>query len=130
MLRTLATSWLTFRGVSHSTGPHYDTIDHFRVGEDHIRASILADGLGGVDATVHGMLSSATFDADAALAVNGGALNASDAVLFQPTSGDLAGHTFLFIDANNVAGYQTGADYVIELTNASNLSHLARGDFF
>jgi hypothetical protein len=54
---------------------------------------------------------------------------APDAVLFTPTTGNLAGHAFLIVDENGVAGYQAGADVVIELTNATNLSHFSLSNF-
>ena len=44
------------------------------------------------------------------------ALPLHDAVLFTPNAGGLAGHTFLIVDANGTAGYQAGADYVIDVT--------------
>ena len=49
--------------------------------------------------------------------------------MFTPTSGNLAGHAFLIVDGNGTAGYQAGADLVIELTSATNLSHFALSDF-
>jgi hypothetical protein len=31
----------------------------------------------------------------------------------------LAGHTFLIVDANGVAGYQSGEDYVFDVTGGA-----------
>ena len=50
-------------------------------------------------------------------------------MIFTPTSGTLAGNTFLVIDANGVAGYQPGADFVIQLTNVVNLTNLSTWNF-
>jgi hypothetical protein len=38
--------------------------------------------------------------------------------LFTATTGTLAGQTFLVIDENGTAGYQAGADLVIDVTVA------------
>ena len=54
---------------------------------------------------------------DAALAVLAGpsALGAGEALFVRPDAGQLAGMKFLVVDANGVAGYQAGADYVINV---------------
>jgi hypothetical protein len=62
-----------------------------------------------------GSLSQATFDADLATLANAGALPVGDAAVFAPTSGDDAGRLYLVVDANGIAGYQSGQDYVIQL---------------
>ena len=41
----------------------------------------------------------------------------AQAALFTATSGTLSGHVFAVIDANGIAGYQAGADLVIELVD-------------
>ncbi|MGH6871008.1 MAG: bluetail domain-containing putative surface protein, partial [Rhizomicrobium sp.] len=70
----------------------------------------------GVDASVtSGSLSEASFDSDLAAAVGAPQLGSNHAVVFSPTSGDLAGDHFLVVDANGTAGYQAGQDLVIEL---------------
>ncbi|HEY1961468.1 MAG TPA: bluetail domain-containing putative surface protein [Rhizomicrobium sp.] len=74
-------------------------------------------GPSGVDAAIiGGALSTATFDSDLAAAVNSGNLAVQHAVLFTADSGDLSGHTFLIVDENGQAGYQTAADLVIDVT--------------
>ena len=80
-------------------------------------------------AVTSGTLSAAHFDANLAAAIGAGQLGAHDAVLFTPNAGGLAGHTFLIVDGNGTAGYQAGADLVIELTSATNLSHFGTSDF-
>ena len=69
------------------------------------------------------------FDAIALSWKLAGQLHAGDAVLFTPDSGNLAGHTFLVIDFNGVAGYQAGADLVIQLESATHLNNLSIGNF-
>jgi Ca2+-binding RTX toxin-like protein len=58
-----------------------------------------------------------------------GVLEADHAVLFTPDSGNLAGNTYLLIDANGTAGFQRGSDMVILLQDAVNLGSLDAADF-
>ena len=37
-------------------------------------------------------------------------------MLLTADSGTLSGHTFLVVDVNGTAGYQSGSDYVIDVT--------------
>ena len=76
-----------------------------------------------------GTLSTGSFDANLAAAVDAAHLAAGDAVLFTPNAGTLAGHTFLVIDMNGTAGYQAGQDLVIQLESATHLASLATTDF-
>ena len=73
-------------------------------------------------------MSAASVDAGLAAAIGPSQLAGHHAVLFTPTSGDLAGHNFLIVDANGTAGYQSGQDFVIDLHSA-NLASLSTGDF-
>jgi hypothetical protein len=63
-----------------------------------------------------GALSTGSFDTDLASAMDG-VLGAGQAALFTATGGTLSGHVFAVVDANGIAGYQAGADFVIELAN-------------
>ena len=54
---------------------------------------------------------------------------AAHAVLFKPDSGTLHGKTFLIVDVNGVAGYQAGADLVIQLVTPAHLTSIDAGDF-
>ena len=60
-------------------------------------------------------VNSGNFDANLATGTSGHIL-ANKAVLYTPTAGDLANHTFLVVDFNGVAGYQAGADLVVDVT--------------
>ncbi len=66
-----------------------------------------------------GALSTATFDSDLASDVGAGQMAAHHAVLFTADAGTLSGHTFLVVDENGTAGYQAGADLVIDVTGAT-----------
>jgi Ca2+-binding RTX toxin-like protein len=104
-----------YMSAMESTGAHYDTIADFSFGEDVLD---LPGNVQGMDAAVtKGALSTASFDADLAAALGSAALEAGHALFFTPDSGQLAGQTFLVVDANGEAGYQPGADYVIHFAS-------------
>lgn len=104
-----------YNNVGESTGSGFDRITDLDASNDHIRFS--STTVANIDTAVSG--GAVTFgNVDAGLAANVGAsqLHAGDAVLYSPATGFLAGHTLLIVDANGVAGYQAGADYVIDVT--------------
>jgi hypothetical protein len=113
--------------VSDSTSVNYDTIGQLDFGTDLFRVSTIG-AVTGIDAAIAtGALSTATFDSDLAAGVDAGHLSAHHAVLFTADSGTLSGHTFMIVDENGVAGYQAGADLVIDVTGAAGT--LATGNF-
>ena len=69
------------------------------------------------------------FDANLAQYIGASQLAAHGAVLYTPNAGGLAGQTFLIIDENGVAGYQSGQDLVIHLTSGMNLAGLNVSNF-
>ena len=73
-----------------------------------------------------GNLSTASFDSDLTTALTG-YLGAHRAIRFTPNGGTLSGQTFLVVDLNGTAGYQSGVDLVIHL--AGRTSTLATGGF-
>lgn len=77
---------------------------------------------GAVNAAVtSGQMRSGHFDDDLAAAVGAGQLGVGNAVLFTPDSGNLSGKAFVVVDMNGTAGYQAGADLVVQLNGATNL---------
>jgi Ca2+-binding RTX toxin-like protein len=105
------------QGVAQSTSTHYDTITDINFSVDTITPPKQLGLPSGIDAAINGgALSTATFDSDLATAVDSNHLAAVHAVLFTADSGDLSGHTFLVVDENGQAGYQTAADLVIDVT--------------
>ncbi|MCC6920918.1 MAG: hypothetical protein IT548_17105 [Alphaproteobacteria bacterium] len=110
---------LIFNIVNDSTGVTRDVIDRIDLnGEDKIDLSTgIPTAIASMIAT--GTLSTATFNADLAAAVNAAALPAGQAVLFDPNGGDLdqTGMVYLVVDANGVAGYQANQDWVFQLEN-------------
>jgi len=115
-----------YTSTADSTGSGYDTIVGFDTTSDRID---LPGAVTGIDAAISsGSLSSASIDSDLAAAIGSSQMASHHAVLFTPTSGDLAGQNFLIVDANGTAGYQAGQDFVIGL-HSGNLAGLNTGDF-
>ncbi len=114
------------QSTGNADGTAYDTID-FDAGADRFDLPGTVTGIGTTVAT--GALSSASFDSDLAGAIGGSQLLAEHAVLFTPDSGTLATHTFLIVDANGIAGYQSGADYVFDVGTGADLASLGTTNF-
>jgi len=105
-----------YRDLTHSTSVHYDVLHQFDFDTDKLDIIRKVKAIDGAITT--GTLDAGSFDAllSAALA---GHLGKHHAIQFTPDAGTLAGHTFLIVDSNGVAGYQAGADLVIETANAT-----------
>jgi Ca2+-binding RTX toxin-like protein len=104
----------SYRGASDSTSTGYDTIDGFEFGSDTLVLPGVHDSYEVVNG---GALSSASLDSDLADAM-ASVLGSGEAVFFTAGAGDLAGHTFLIVDQNGIAGYQADEDFVIEFVNS------------
>jgi hypothetical protein len=115
-----------YHGAADSTGARHDTIDGFDFKQDHID---VASAVTGIDDAAHGALGKTTFDKQLAAALGTSVLGKGDAILFTADSGTLKGHEFLVIDQNKLAGYQAGADLVIELDHAAHLAQFGVSDF-
>jgi len=101
--------------AAHSSGADYDVIADFDPTADKIDLEVTVSGF---DAAIAGgTLSTGSFDTDLAAALSG--LGAGKAALYAPDAGDLAGTVFLIVDANGVAGYQEGEDYVFALAGST-----------
>ena len=115
-----------YGAAAESDGASHDTIAHFDANSDmfdlNVRVTV-------VDAALNtGTLSSGAHF-DSALTTTFAHLRAHHAVLYTPSAGNEANHTFLIVDANGHAGYQAGADYVIELSHAASLAGLSADSF-
>jgi hypothetical protein len=113
--------------AADSTSTNYDTINNYNASNDVFQLKFAIAGIN--TAITSGTLSTASFNHDLAAAVNSSTLGAHDAVLFTPNSGTLAGQTFLVIDANGVAGYQPGHDFVIDLGTTAHLTGFGLHNF-
>ncbi|HEX2594275.1 MAG TPA: calcium-binding protein [Rhizomicrobium sp.] len=112
--------------AAESTGVNFDTIVGFSASSDRLQFGLTITA---VDPMItSGTLTSETFDSDLAAAMDGH-LGANHAEVFAVTAGEFAGHKFLVVDANGVAGYQSGHDYVIDVTGGLNLANLGTGRF-
>ena len=116
-----------FGAVSDSTSAKYDTIVDFNAAQDKLDLWFAVTGID--TAITKGALSSgASFDANMTAAI-GNKLASHHAVVFTPNSGSLSGQRFLLVDVNGIAGYQAGADLVLNLTTPSNMGSLGLGTF-
>jgi serralysin len=116
-----------YTDVHQSTGTQHDVIAGFDADQDHF---VLNVAVAAVDAAVtSGTLNAATFNSNLGSAIGASQLHAHDAVLFTASSGTLAGDTFLIVDENGVAGYQSNADLVVQLTGATHLADLSTANF-
>ena len=110
---------IKFAAVAESTGPTRDIVyDMDLNGEDRFDFVAVPTSIHAMVTT--GALDTSSFDANLTAAIGVGQMGVGQAVLFDPSAGNLnqAGHLYLVVDANGVAGYQAGADHVIELFNA------------
>ena len=117
-----------YKAVADSKSTTYDTITGFDALSDKIDMWFTVTGIN--TALTTGALSSgSTFDANLAAAIGSSKLAAHHAVEFTPSSGSLAGQHFLIVDCNGIAGYQAGADLVINLASPVHMSSLGVGTF-
>jgi RTX calcium-binding nonapeptide repeat (4 copies) len=116
-----------YQDVSQSTGILHDKFIGFDATADKFDLDVAVSGIN--TAFSGGKLTAANFDANLAADVTSSHLSAGHAVLFTATSGGFTGHTFLVIDANGIAGYQAGQDYVMDVTGGAHLTSLSTGDF-
>ena len=117
-----------YKTVSDSKSTTYDTITGFDALSDKIDMWFKVTGIN--TAVTTGALNSGTnFDANLAAAIGSSKLAAHHAVEFTPSSGSLAGQHFLIVDCNGTAGYQAGADLVINLVNPAHMTSLGIGTF-
>jgi hypothetical protein len=115
-----------YTDVSDSTSTVRDIITSFNVVNDQFDMDVTVAGID--TAVITGRLGAANFDTNLTAALSGHLLG-GHAIVFAPTIGGLAGHTFLIVDANGVAGYQAGQDYVMELVGAGSLISLSTANF-
>ena len=102
-----------YDAVSQSTSTGFDRLVGFDDNADTIDLPYAVTGFLTPSA---GSLSAGSFDADLSTAF-AGRLATHQAGMFTATGGDMAGHTFLVIDADGIAGYQAGSDYVMEIVS-------------
>jgi len=114
-----------YHAAAESTGIGFDILTDFGSGD---RIDLPTPVSGFAQSVASGQLSNASFDSDLASAVDG-ALEANQAILFRPSSGDHAGRTFLIVDSDGDGAYSEGADYVFELGDAVIIDTGSNGIF-
>lgn len=108
---------LIYHTAAESTGGSVDNITYFNFGSDRFD---LPTTVTGIDASVTtGTLNAANFDANLATTFDAAHLLAGHAALYTPSAGDLGSQTYLVVDANGIAGYQAGQDYVFHLVSSA-----------
>ena len=114
-----------YSAASQSTSTVRDFIAGFDALVDRLDFDF---GVTAVQPTLNAAIDAATFDSDlqtsyaAFLAAMGRTVNSPSvptATVINATGGDLAGHSFLLVDANGLTGYNPGSDYVIDITGYS-----------
>jgi Ca2+-binding RTX toxin-like protein len=113
-----------YHGVAESNGAAYDDLADFNVRMDALDLDVTVSAIGH---TRSGDLALASFDLDLQHLLRGERLPVGQAVVVK-ASGELAGHVYLVVDANGLAGYQTGQDYVFELDPTAS-THFTTADF-
>lgn len=117
---------IRYGAASESTGLAHDELGGFDFGADVFDLDVTVSAIG---AEVAGRLRQGSFDADLELAVDGGRLEAGQALLFQATAGDRAGDRFLIVDWNGEDGYQAGEDLLVWLVDPARTEAIALGNF-
>lgn len=118
---------VVYTNAAQSAGIHYDEVT-FEVSKDKFDFNFT---VGGVDDVMHKRLDGLngnSFDKHLEKRVDASALSAHHAVVLEVKLGDWSGHTFLIVDANGTAGYQAGADYVIDL-KGDHLTQISGDNF-
>jgi Ca2+-binding RTX toxin-like protein len=116
-----------YTAASQSSGAIRDNITDFDAASDKIQTPVTITGIN--TAITTGTLNTADFTAELTATVNAAHLAAHHAMEYTPNAGSYAGHHFLIIDLNGVAGYQANADLVIQLTNPLHMTSLGTSDF-
>jgi CSLREA domain-containing protein len=123
--------YVSFASAADSRGATRDMV----VGMDFENADAFELGLRVTEfvAPVSAQLRSGSFNADLTAALAGAftAGGGAQAVLFDPTGGnlDIQGHRYLIVDADDNGAYSSAADYVIQLVDSVNLDKLGAEDF-
>ncbi|HEX2593752.1 MAG TPA: bluetail domain-containing putative surface protein [Rhizomicrobium sp.] len=108
--------------ATESMGVAYDTVHGVDFAID--RFDVTPD-VEAIDPRISGAnLSKGSLDADLSAVLTAGTFGSHHAILIGATSGNLAGHLFLIVDYNGVAGYQAGQDLVVDVTGAKHLGAL------
>jgi peptidase M10/serralysin-like protein/hemolysin type calcium-binding protein len=112
-----------YNAVAESHSTTHDIIHSFNTLNDVFDLDVTVTG---INTSVSGSVSSANFDGDLT-SLLGDNMQSNHAILVNAT-GDFNGHVFLVVDANG-DGHYSSADYIFDVTGASNLASLSTGNF-
>lgn len=116
-----------YAGASESTSTGFDTIISFNFNNHDVFD--LHSTVTSTSTVSGGALNAASFDADLAATLNAGVLSANEAILYTAASGTYAGQRFLVVDADGIAGYTAGADYVFLIQSPTSIGSFNVDDF-
>jgi Ca2+-binding RTX toxin-like protein len=116
-----------YNSAAESTSTSFDTIISFNFNNGDVFD--LPGAVTSTSTVAGGALDAATFDADLAAAMNPGVLSANEAVMFTASSGSFAGQRFLVVDADGIAGYTAGADFVFLIQSPTSIGSFGVDDF-
>ena len=119
---------IIYTAVNQSTGIDCDHVT-FKVADDVFR---MPAAVTGVDELVRGKLNGThpnNFDSNLEDRIGADDLSAHHAVVLDVNLGDWSSHVFLIVDINGTAGYQGGADIVIDLIDTSHLGDFSTSNF-
>ncbi|HEX3866842.1 MAG TPA: calcium-binding protein, partial [Gemmatimonadaceae bacterium] len=107
-----------YNAASESTGPGYDTIAGFDASKDMIQLTGIE--VAGLTEFTNRTVSAATFDNDINNAIGADSLTGQTPVIITTdASGDIKNQTLLIVDANGDDHYDSGSDYIIDITGYS-----------
>lgn len=116
-----------YGSAAESTSTGFDTITGFAFNNHDVFD--LPGAVTSTSTVSGGALNAGSFDADLAAAMNPGVLSANEAVMFTASSGTYAGQRFLIVDADGVAGYTAGADFVFLIQSPTSIGSFGVDDF-
>lgn len=116
-----------YQSASESTSTNFDTIIGFAFNNHDVFD--LPGAVTSTSTVSGGALDAGSFDTDLAVAMNAGVLSANEAVMFTASSGSYAGQRFLIVDADGVAGYTAGADFVFLIQSPTSIGAFGVDDF-
>jgi len=117
-----------YASAAESTSTGFDTIIGFNFNNHDVFD--LHSAVASTSTVNGGALDAGSFDADLAAAMNAGVLSANEAIMFTANAGSYAGQRFLIVDADGVAGYSAGADYVFLIQSPTGIGSFGVDDFF
>lgn len=119
---------IIYTTVNQSTGVNCDHVT-FSVEDDVFKVPNAVTGVDEIVRTKLNGTSDANFNSNLEDAIGSQELSGGHAVVLDVNQGDWSGQVFLIIDQNGSAGFQEGADIVINLVNSEHLGNFSADNF-